>query len=48
MLKITIRRKKDKEKLSIETIDNIKQKMISGFNNKDLKAAKLGAFPFSR
>ena len=41
MLKITIRRKKDKKKRSIETIDNIKPKMIPGFNTQDLKAAKL-------
>jgi len=39
MIKITIRRKKDKEKLSTETIDDIKPKIISCFNTKDLKAA---------
>ena len=36
---ITIRRKKDKEKLSTETIDEVKQKIISGFDTQDLKAA---------
>ena len=39
MIKITIRRKKDKEKLSTETIDDIKQKIISDFNSKDVMAA---------
>ncbi|OQY56518.1 MAG: histidine kinase [Candidatus Parabeggiatoa sp. nov. 2] len=39
MVKITIRRKKDKQTRSIETIDDIKQEMISAFNSKELKAA---------
>jgi len=39
MVNITIRRKKDKEKRSIETIEDVKQKIIAGFNTKNFMAA---------